>query len=138
MREILFKAKRKDNDEWVEGYYSKDPDLKIHYISSWNYYYTEGGLEREPFDYEIIPYTLCEYTGMKDKNGNKIWENDIVKRPNERLRHPNTQVVWYQPDLCFYFVDIENWHEAIYQDSKDKIEVIGNVFDNPELLEVEE
>lgn len=59
MREILFKAKRKDNGEWVEGYYRADPDLDTHYICGWNYYASENGLEREPFEEEINPDTLC-------------------------------------------------------------------------------
>lgn len=49
IRNIAFKAKRKDNGEWVEGYYRADPDLDTHYICGWNYYASENGLEREPF-----------------------------------------------------------------------------------------
>lgn len=64
MREILFKAKRKDNGEWVEGYYRADPDLNMHFICGWDYYLSENGLEREPFEYEIDPDTLCQYTGL--------------------------------------------------------------------------
>lgn len=65
-REILFKAKRKDNREEVEGYYRADPDLDIHFICGWNYYPSENGLERESFEYEIDPDTLCQYTGLND------------------------------------------------------------------------
>ena len=48
MREILFRAKRIDNGEWVEGDLRQDRDLETAYISGWDYYTTEGGLEREP------------------------------------------------------------------------------------------
>lgn len=75
MREILFKAKRKDNGELVEGYYQKRYDLLgneehlIFHADSYNVW-----------EYaEIIPETLCQFAGLYDKYGNKIWENDIIK-----------------------------------------------------------
>lgn len=84
-REILFKAKRKNwrelpKDEWwVEGDLRQDRDLETAFISGWDYYTSESGLEREPFEYEIDPETFCQYTGKTDKNEKKIWENDIVR-----------------------------------------------------------
>ena len=67
-REILFKAKRKDNGEWVEGYYRRIPCMGLHghYIMPQN---PKNRLEQ----YEIDPDTICQYTGLTDKNGNKIW-----------------------------------------------------------------
>lgn len=133
-REILFRAKRKDNSEWVEGYYRADPDLDIHFICGWDYYSSENGLEREAFDYEIYSDTLCQYTGLTDKNDKKIWENDIVKLPNE---DGYFKCEWDEDAAKFVLngdgltVDFDYYYG-------DECEVIGNIFDNSELLEVEE
>lgn len=69
MREILFKAKRTDNKEWVFGYYVQIngkhfivPD----YASAW-------------YGIEVEPSTVCQYTGLTDKNGNKIFDGDKIK-----------------------------------------------------------
>ena len=137
MREILFKAK-KDNGEWVEGYYRADTDLDIHFICGWNYYLSENGLEREPFEYEIDPDTLCQYTGLTDKNGKKIWENDICEMVYDGV--VNTYViVWDKDELDFKGTNgKENYGRNFeYLGCCEEIEVIGNIFDNPELLEVE-
>ena len=139
MREILFKAKRKDNGEWVEGYYRADPDLDTHYICGWNYYASENGLEREPFEEEINPDTLCQYTGFTDKNGKKIWENDILKANLDESYPENItyiKILWNECRFCVnenYSTDIwtlEKWDAEHFQ-------VCGNIFDNPDLLEVE-
>ena len=132
MREILFKAKRKDNGEWVEGYYRADPDLDTHYICGWNYYASENGLEREPFEEEIDPDILCQYTGLTDKNGKKIWENDILELPDE---DGYFKCEWEEDTARFVLngegltVDFDNYWSY-------EVEVIGNIFYNPDLLEV--
>ena len=100
MREILFKAKRKGNGEWVEGYYRADPDTDVHFICGWDYYPSENGLERESFEYEIDPGTLCQYTGLFGKNGEKIWENDIVDTFEESSKEILRNVVKFK-DGCF-------------------------------------
>ncbi len=140
MREILFKAKRKDNGEWVKGYYRADPDLDTHYICGWNYYASENGLEREPFEEEINPDALCQYTGLTDKNGKRIWENDICDR---KEKYP--EIVTYnkgdwQLDYSYVFgkeMHTDACNLGFYVCERDCVEVIGNIFDNPDLLEVE-
>lgn len=136
-REILFKAKRIDNGEWVEGFYVNYKNV-IHYILVCD----GNGFAW----YEIEKETLCQYTGLTDKNGNKIWENDVVRcvdyNSNSEFMavvvfgNPNSYYSWgYQlkhingdePNL-----DILLWIDM--EESGAYCEVIGNIFDNPELL----
>lgn len=140
MREILFKAKRLDTDEWIEGYYFQrlnDPTGEKHYIV------TVGKCQW----YEINPDTLCEFTGLTDRDGNKIWENDIIDvsdccfitnslvifRPN-----PNTySLVRYNPILTGFYPFIVNDVDGMFLFDAKKVKTISNKFDNPELLEGE-
>lgn len=134
MREILFKAKRIDNGKWVEGYYVKKYDLlgKRHLILYVDNYVRWVCVE-------IDPETLCEFTGRCDKNGKRIWENDILMAHLDEL---------YPEDATYETVEwgVAGWvtHEANsidrqYLDEFDTehYEVIGNIFDNKELLQEE-
>ena len=139
MREILFRAKRTDNGEWAEGDLRQDRDLKTDYISGWDYYATEGGLEREPFEYEVEPETLCQYTGKSDEDGKKIFVGDIVGfidlYSTESGYSESSclgEVVWSEEECCFHVTNrlsAESWEVL------DECKVVGNVFDNPELIE---
>lgn len=134
MREILFKAKRKDNGEWVEGYYRRIPCMGMleHYIMPRN---PKNRMEQ----YAIDPDTLCQYTGLTDKNGRKIWENDIVQAWSEGsnaigkvIRRVDGLYIMYPA-----YQKKEFWGLYPNKNGKTTVEVIGNIFDNPELLEGE-
>lgn len=128
MREILFRAKRKNWRElpkeewWVYG------DV-IHEPIGMTIRHTEHGMSvRVPVDLE----TLCEYTGLKDKKGKRIWENDIVKH---EVSDTIGTVKWYQEDYVGWCVDDIVIDEQQFTDEMwNECEVIGNIFDNPELL----
>lgn len=134
-REILFKAKRIDNGEWVEGYYVYC--RKRHYILP-VLNKAIGFDEREDEWVEVDPGTICQYTGLTDKYGRKIWENDILKA-NLDESYPEDityiKILWNECGFCVnenYSTDIwtlEKWDAEHFQ-------VCGNIFDNPDLLEV--
>lgn len=139
-REILFKAKRKDNGEWVEGYY-----LNIAQINS---FICTGKIKLNgaikgiiaPKMYAIDINTLCQYTGLTDKNGQKIWENDILcGRLDEEYPENITykKVVWDMNGFCTKEECSTDFEPLDDFDAK-YFETCGNIFDNPELLEVEE
>lgn len=128
----LFKAKRLDNAEWVIGnlvfsVYDKN-DVCV------GQYGNEVGMHK------VDSSTICQCTGLKDKIGNLIWENDVVRvcwQDNEAQCEEIAQVTWdkfgYYPWLDEYCCDGCD----LFNEVRD-IEVIGNIFDNPELLESEE
>lgn len=133
-REILFKAKRIDNGEWIEGYYVFC--RKHHYILP---ILTEtiGYDERENEWIEIAPDTLCQYTGLTDKNDKKIWENDILTRDGYwdiRIEFENGAFMVRNADKVQYINRVTCTPISIFDINA--YEVIGNIFDNPELLEV--
>lgn len=144
MREILFKAKQKDwrdlpeESWWVEGYYAMmgKEDMVRHYIVQ-NCALTSLFSDPEENmyfnDVEIDPETVCQYTGLKDKNGKLIWENDIVRIG------ANTLVKWSER-YSGWCLQQNGWtFEHFFGEAVDEktCEVIGNIFDNPELLKGE-
>ena len=134
MREILFKAKRRDTGEWIEGYYQKRFDC-FGFIENL-IFRSKSKIEWEYA--EIDENTLCQYTGLTDKNGNKIWENDIcstdLERPFLIVEFRNGGFMYNCNDGNKDYYDIMLPTEPLEQ--KDKYtEVIGNIFDNPELLQ---
>ena len=135
MREILFRGKRLGNGEWVEGYlYEHEPALvgiasenDVPEPSKWfiaRTGFADWNMPRPVEFVEIDPSTVGQYTGMIDKNGNRIFEGDILSIWNDR----NDVVVF--EDGAFIMEDTE-----IPMRFAIKFEVIGNIHDNPELLE---
>ena len=118
MREFLLRGKRTDNGEWVkcsetyirdgDGIWLSDENLNV---------------------VTVIPETVGQYTGLKDKNGVRIFEGDIV-RAFTRFSEIYVSPVTYH-DGTFWF---KNWSWTKFLFKFEKIEVIGNIRDNPELL----
>lgn len=143
MREILFKAKRIDNGEWVEGslidlyadsvYCCIVPTFKSPSTLPFSWLVADRMAL-------VVPETLCQFTGLCDKNGNKIWENDIVNHNGEyapvkfgrycsSFDYGKCNLGFYVdfPEETFFRKDIGWWYR--------KVEVAGNIFDNKELLQ---
>lgn len=128
----LYKAKRMDNGEWVEG----------NLFFSWERAYILWGTTNDiPNMVEVDPSTLCQCTGLTDKNDKPIWENDIVEATGRVFgmvrfgKYGDTET-----DYGFYIEWDKTqpyWRNDFGYWRKD-IKVIGNIFDNPELLEVGE
>lgn len=140
----LFCAKRMDNGEWVEGFLFQ---LCYDSIFCWcigneplspNDYSELCGFNREWF--YIDESTICQCTGLMDKNGKLIWENDImVAHLDDSFPEDATytRVVWNNNGFC---TKEQGSEDIMYLNKFDQehFEVCGNIFDNPELLEVEE
>ena len=137
----LFRAKRIDNGEWVIGSLvlsdDADEEYKAIIIPSVNstMFTRESYNEDLGFEnwYKVDPSTICQCTGLKDKNGKLIWENDILSSGN--------LVVTWREELSSYCLTKKGWmYQHFFGEAVDACdcEVIGNIFDNPELLESEE
>jgi len=156
-REILFKAKRKDNGKWVEGYYCKldettyciSEDYERHPVPTHHYILyetmTDWGLPNRFLQFEIDPDAICQFTGLIDKNGRKIWENDIVTitlECDDYLIPSETGIVEYSYGQYELKVKAPDGQEAYsnlinkLSEAPFEIEKLGNIFDNPDLLEV--
>ncbi len=146
MRDYTRKAKRVDNGEWVEGY--------LFFIADTPYIICDGEemcMDGENADlyatewYTVDENTICEPTGLTDKNGNKIWENDVVKyhfgNDVAPIRFGEYQSCFDSDKTCHvgFYVDWNSKKDLRkdlgYWVNMIDCNVIGNIFDNPELLE---
>lgn len=163
-KEILFRGKRIDNGEWVKGYMVENTyrEYRCFIIASvcWEIENDRNVDLIETDVYEVDPSTLCQYTGLTDKNGKKIWQEDIVcshknKRSLAKVTYSEFGVI--DAKTLGIIDTVIGWHyEVIPTDALSKcepfclpmpltdmyinrceFEVIGNIFDDQELLEVE-
>lgn len=132
MREILFKAKRICDGKWVEGYYLRDQ----YHIGGKDIIFYRKDSDRFTVYTDIIdPKTLCQFTGLCDKNGNKIWENDIFQYIDEITMVTQKYLIEYN-ETHASFVRLRNIKKLGFQylwiDESicNHGEVIGNIFDN--------
>ena len=120
MREILFRGKRVDNGEWVisDCFYQCSGLVKL-----WDAPNKDGWVD-------VIPETVGQYTGLTDKNGTKIFEGDIVW--NEYQEEYGE--IRYDEETAMLLVTFDSWCVDFDHYSAKKLEVVGNIHDNPELL----
>ena len=130
----LYRAKRADNGEWIIGnlVYSEDASIGYEYmimptqiIGNWS---------------TVLKDTICQCTELKDKNGKLIWENDICRRvllPTKRIK-ANFKIAYVPYKCCISAIDLDGSNITFLSDyinNQYEVEVIGNIFDNQELLE---
>lgn len=133
----LFKAKRLDNGEWVKGALVYDDMDKLYRIITEIDYSTGTCITTDKAP-RVDASTICQCTGLKDKNGKLIWENDIVNCLAEECCG---YISWNENEAGFYFnvlLEDGKFEEEHVYDYQDCMEIIGNIFDNKELLESEE
>lgn len=160
-REIVFRGKRVDNGEWVEGLLTFKNEIRVFTTHKWYDDGEEGDYDTTE-DLRVIPETVGQYTGLTDKNGKKIFEGDIVMYSDEECYYPGEYtefmgVIVFEkgafgigcreelPIDLDYWCDNDNfvslwelyWNLNCTQDELPMLEVIGNIYDNHELLEVE-
>ena len=125
MRDYIFHGKRVDNGEWVEGNLTVWPDGSASIDN--------GPTMTSPL-YAVIPESVGQYTGMKDKNGRKIFEGDIIQRVWDD--HPTVYRVIFDELLAAFIGEVRPYGQfTTFDGDGEHFEVIGTVFENADLLE---
>lgn len=138
MREILFRGKRVDNGEWVEGNLVRDAKRQRYFIMHLLITIPSGHYIED--EYEVIPETVGQYTGLKDKDGKKIFEGDVAQYVGI-FKKDFYEITFNNGSFCTRDIIRQENYGTSFDDSEfgmsgDMLEVIGNIHDNPELLEV--
>lgn len=132
MREIIFRGKRTDNGEWVEGYMTRRPSA-IQYGAHYSPWFIDVP-PQDPDDsggfYNVERETIGQFTGLTDINGQRIFEGDIVA-----YRGDEYGVIEYDVESARFCVTFDTWITDFDHLYGKELEVIGNIHDNPELLE---
>ena len=129
----LFKAKRLDNGEWAQGYLVYDNRDKLYRIIM-DIQYSTGTCITTDNAPRVDLSTICQCTGLKDKSGKLIWENEIIK-----CKFGIAVAVWDKSEWRIKWVKDNIWRKDLHYwvvEDNQRAEVIGNIFDNQELLEV--
>ena len=136
MREILFRGKRTDNGEWIYGYYTKARyylnEKEMHVIFAPD---GEAFPRNEFSEYEEVdPETVYQFTGLTDKKGRKVFEGDIIKCKVHEMNGYRVRrgIVEYHGVGFIMNLDPNSWYDQ--KNISFDCEVIGNIYDNPELL----
>ena len=129
MREIKFRGQRVDNGKWFYGYPIKQFGvLKI--------YQDQETKDFGEWIYEVKPETIGQYTGLKDNNDKEIYEGDMVQYKNS-IEHGIGEVVFDNCGFEFNWLDRNEFPTSMkYLMCSSELEIIGNIYENPELLEV--
>lgn len=134
MREILFRGKRTKNGQWVTG-------LLWHHVDKASLIYSDE-LDDKVW---VNPQTVGQFTGKTDKNGKKVFEHDILQIftvwADGTVEKAGVGVIqWWEHDQCYVLATKEGYHIDDFGNlgRPEYYEVIGNIHDNPELLEVSE
>ena len=121
-RKILFRGKRVDNGEWIEGGIWKNLRGQIFIIQN-----------NSRLEYSVIPETVGQYTGLTDKNGTKIFEGDIVLKRTYQGKKP-MKVYFASGQFTCGVGGGSSTPSHYYTLNDNQIKIIGNIFDNPELI----
>lgn len=163
MREILFRGKQADNSEWIVGSLLQDDDGKTYIVGYEHRGGIDGMIDAELTSWAVIPETVGQYTGLFDKNGKKIYEGDIVKMLDYQTGVVTYEFGAFGINVitgidydyldseiaevtgcnnCSYFCRSDDfislyelmWNYNQENDNCDVVEVIGNIYDNSELI----
>ena len=135
-REILFRGEWTETGDWVKGHYVRlfDDKGNRHHRIYPGYAESDCG-DLYPDWYEVDPETVGQFTGLTDKNGKKIFEGDIIEHHVQGDILVNRGVVvWIESEARFAY-RLRTMEPGFYMHKPETVEVIGNIHDNPELLE---